>query len=437
MGRVQVLAIAVCTTINVVDGFDVLASAVTAFGIGGQWALQASEFGVLFSSGLAGMTAGALLLSPAADLWGRRTTVLLCLCITASGMLAAAGAVTFWGLILARVATGIGVGAMLPAINTVVAECASDRRRDLAVCVQAAGFPLGGVLGGVAVYLASDSNWRWVYLAGSGLSIFLILVVLRWLPESVDFLLVRQPPGALAKVNDLLGRLDLPLIACLPAKPAKPNAARSSAIRDLGLGPRAFTICAAYFLLMFSFYFLASWTPKLLADYGFSTRAGVSGSVFMSLGGVVGDLAFAVLTLVCPAQRLGQLFLVSCFLAVTLLATLPLQLGALVPVAFLIGFLLFGSIASLYAIVPQLFPTRVRAGGTGLALGMGRIGATAGPYVGGLLIAHSWNRTSYLLVMSMPLIACSALVKLLGKDLRRGEVDVHSVAVSDRSSMGS
>lgn len=418
MTRVQVLAITVCTVINMVDGFDILASAFTAFAIGREWTLHATDFGVLFSSGLAGMTVGALLLSPLADFWGRRKTVLLCITITSGGMLLSALAPTFWSLVAARAATGIGVGAMMATINTIVAEYSNDRRRDLAVCVQAAGFPLGGAVGGLGVYFASDVSWRWVYAAGGTFSALLIVAVVTWLPESLDFLLARRPRHALKRVNELLGWLALPPMDRLPVAPV--GILKLVAVeRWSGIGLNGVLICASFFLSMFSFYFLTNWMPKLLSDYGFSARVGVSGSVFLSLGGVIGDLAFAALTLRWAAHRLGPAFMIGCFLAVVLFTILPLQLGSLIPISFVIGILLFGSIASLYAIVPQLYPAAVRTSGTGLALGMGRIGATAGPYVGGLLIAASWNRTAYILMMSVPLVACAAMIRSVSRHLIR------------------
>jgi len=84
------------------------------------------------------------------------------------------------------------------------------------------------------------------------------------------------------------------------------------------------------------------------------------------------------------------------------------------------GFLLYGSMASLYAAVPGVFPAAVRASGTGLALGIGRIGATVGPYVGGLMVAAAWSRPAYLTAMSAPLLVCAGALALLSGGWRPG-----------------
>lgn len=419
MGHAQVLAVAICVLVNMMDGFDILASGFTAPAIGAAWRLSHAQLGLFLSSGLAGMTIGALFLSPLADIWGRRRTILAGLGLVGAGMLASMAAPDLYVLLGARVITGAGVAAIMATINTVAAEYASDRRRDLVVCLQATGFPLGGALGAFGVYAAAEANWRTVFAAGAAIAAVLIPLVAFGLPESYDFLLAAQPAGALERLNRLSRRMGLPQLATLPPKLSAGVGARlherlRAPARELA-SPGTGLICASFFLLMFAFYFLTSWTPKLLTDFGFSARLGVSGAAFMNLGGVAGDLVFVALMLRRPARKIGPLFLLGAFLATAAIAFAPLRLDTLLPLTFILGFLLFGGMASLYAVVPSVFSANLRASGTGLALGVGRMGATLGPYVGGLLISLAWSRPQYLLVMASPLIVCVVTLLLLMK----------------------
>lgn len=415
MSSLQVFAVALCTVINAVDGFDILAIAFTAPGIARDWGLHPTQLGLLFSAGLAGMTLGALALSPLADYWGRRRTVLLSLTLITVGMLGSAVAPGLGWLIAARAITGAGVGAMMPTINTVVAEFANDRRRDLSVCLQGAGFPLGGALGGIGVYFLADVSWRWVFAAGGAFSLLLIVPVLLWMPESMDFLIARRPPRALERLNALLRRIGLTAIDSLPESPSRERGRIPQLVRLRSLQLDGLLICSSFFLLMFTFYFLTNWTPKLLTGYGLSVRVGISGAVLMNLGGFIGDLVFAALMIRWPASRVGPIFMALCFLTVAAFAFLPMRIELLAPVALLMGFLLFGSMLSLYAMVPTIFPALVRTTGTGIALGVGRIGATIGPYVGGVLIGMEWDRPSYLLAMAAPLLLCAVLTRSLSQ----------------------
>jgi predicted MFS family arabinose efflux permease len=285
----------------------------------------------------------------------------------------------------------------MPTINTITAE-SGFRRRDLAVSIQGAGFPIGGFLGGGVMLAIPSANWRWIYFAGAGLSVLLLLSVAVWRPRA------RKSASDPADVR---------------------ARRRMGSLMDVRIGLRSGLICSCFFLLMFTFYFLTNWTPTLLTRLGLSAKIGVSGSILMNAGGILGDIAFTLLLLRWSAARVGVAFLTLCFGTVVLFAYVPLILVAILPVALLMGFLLFGSMLSLYAVVPLVYPGHARAGGTGFALGIGRIGATVGPYVGGLLIGAGWARDMFLLTMAVPLIACAVLLQVLA---RRLDNDQSSIA---------
>jgi len=391
------LAIALCTVINMIDGFDILAISFTAPAIGREWHLGPEVVGLLFSAGLAGMTLGALFLSPFADWKGRKSTLVWALGLVAVAMTCSALSIGIATLIVARLATGAGVGAIMPTINTITAESGFSRR-DVAVSIQGAGFPLGGFLGGVITLAIPTANWRWIYFAGAGLSVLLLLAVAISLPR------VRK--SAADSTDDRA-----PILTEINLR------RRVGSLIDARVGRSSGLICFCFFLLMFTFYFLTNWTPTLLTRLGLSAKIGVSGSILMNAGGILGDVAFTLLLLRWSASRVGVAFLALCFGTVVLFAYVPLILVAILPVALLMGFLLFGSMLSLYAVVPLVYPGHARAGGTGFALGIGRIGATVGPYVGGLLIGAGWTRDMFLLTMAVPLIACAVLLQVLARRL--------------------
>jgi hypothetical protein len=63
MSGFQILVIAICFLINMLDGFDVLVMAFTAHSISEEWLLDGKSLGILFSSGLIGMAIGAMFLA--------------------------------------------------------------------------------------------------------------------------------------------------------------------------------------------------------------------------------------------------------------------------------------------------------------------------------------------------------------------------------------
>ena len=226
MRPVQVLAVTICVVINMIDGFDVLVMAFTASSIAAEWSLQPQSVGILLSSGLFGMAAGSLFLAPIADKIGRRNTILVCLIIISGGMLASAFTWSMSSLASARVVTGIGIGGMLASITTITAEYSSHKRQGFAISMVQSGYPVGATIGGtIAAFLIVAYGWRSVYVFGAACTVVMIPLVLRYLPESLEYLIERKPRNALEKVNQLLDKLGMDQIAVLPASQRTGDAA--------------------------------------------------------------------------------------------------------------------------------------------------------------------------------------------------------------------
>uniref|UniRef100_UPI00356898B9 MFS transporter n=1 Tax=Immundisolibacter sp. TaxID=1934948 RepID=UPI00356898B9 len=77
VSALQWRVIGLCWLVNALDGFDLLAISFAAPAIASAWQLDPQTLGLVFSSGLLGMTAGSLVLGPAADRIGRRRMILL------------------------------------------------------------------------------------------------------------------------------------------------------------------------------------------------------------------------------------------------------------------------------------------------------------------------------------------------------------------------
>ena len=74
-------------------------------------------------------------------------------------------------------------------------------------------------------------------------------------------------------------------------------------------------IWSSFFLLMFSFYFALSWTPKLLVPAGLSAQQGITGGVLLNIGGIVGGSLFGLL-----AARINLGWLTSACMLLTAVA---------------------------------------------------------------------------------------------------------------------
>ena len=107
--------------------------------------------------------------------------ILLCLVIMTIGMYLAAIAGNIVELSVYRLATGLGIGGMLAAINAMTAEFANAKYRHMAVIIMAGGYPLGAVLGGAVVSeLLISFDWRIVFYFGAAVTAFFEKFVFRF-----------------------------------------------------------------------------------------------------------------------------------------------------------------------------------------------------------------------------------------------------------------
>jgi len=407
MQPAQLLAVSICLVINFLDGFDVLAIAFAAPQIALDWSVNSKDLGVIFSAGLAGMVVGALLLSPLADRFGRRRLILACLCVVSAGMLTAAISSNVAQLIAARLVTGLGVGGMLSSLTTMVAEYSNDRHRKLAISILQSGYPVGAIIAGIAsAYLLREFGWRSIFVAGGCMSLLMIPLVLWRLPESIAFLMARQPPRALEQLNSILIRLGQVSLSAMPDNENRSvEHGSTQEIFSAAFRGRTFAIWIAFVALMSAFYFVTNWTPKILIDAGLSTDAGISGGVLIAAGGVVGGLALGWISVRTSVYKVAAFYMLVAMVAMGVFGFLDFELSTMLPVAFLIGFFLAGSIIGLYSLVPDLYPSRIRNTGIGWALGIGRLGAVIGPFAAGALINAGWERSEYFLALSLPIVA--------------------------------
>jgi benzoate transport len=412
MGLFQMFVIVICTAINMVDGFDVLAISFTAPVIAKEWGVEPVALGVLFSAGLFGMCTGSLFLSPFADVWGRRAIVNLCIVVISAGMFASAVSSGVWELAAYRFLTGLGVGGMLSSGNTLLSEYSSDRWRDLSISAMVSGYSIGAVIGGsIAAFLIVEFGWRSAFLFGGACSAALLPLCLLYLPESIDYIVASRPANALSRINAIMRRLKRPEIDTLPAVPRGETTRAVVGVFEPRFLKGTVLICLSFFMLMLTFYFLLNWIPKNMVDLGFTVQDGIFASVLINLGGIAGGFAFGYVASRIPARTLAPYLFVALFVSIVVLASLSQNLSLLFAVSAVFGFFLIGCMASLYATVPLIYPARVRNTGTGLAIGVGRMGAVVGPYLGGLLIAAGWERLAYYSVLALPVLVSAIAVR--------------------------
>lgn len=422
MSRYQWFVILICIFLNVIDGFDVMVMAFTAPSVSAEWALSGAQIGILLSAGLFGMAAGSIFLAPLADKIGRRFLILICLIIAGLSMSACGIVQNHTMLAALRFITGIGVGGILASSNVLASEYANARWRSLAVSLMSTGYGIGATLGGVLTFvLIEHLGWRSVFLAGGITTLIMFAFALWLLPESLDYLLAKKPVRALENTNLILQRMQLKHLQTLPQY-MQVEQHKSSDVAKLFRGHQGFqTLCLwfAFFLVMFGFYFVMSWTPKILIAMGMSRDQGVSTGILISIGGIFGAAIIGLLASRIKIFHALSLFLGLTALCIFLFVAVSSQVSIALMVGLLLGTLINGCVAGLYSISPTIYEADIRSRGVGYAIGFGRIGAILSPTIAGLFLDQGMTPQHLYAYYGIVFILAIFLILILGKAVSR------------------
>ena len=397
--------VAICVLVNMIDGYDILALAQAGSALKRDWGLSDAELGALLSMNLVGMAIGALSVSPVADQWGRRPAILTCLILMSIGMAVSAVSGGFIEMAAGRLITGIGIGGMTSTVGMIALEYASFKRREFAASAVASAYPVGTIIGAyVAIAVLDAHGWRGIFWVGAGLSAVLFPIAFAKLPESLDYLLSRQPKNALAKTNRMLKRMDIPAIAVLPPKPEGSKDAVLAEIAQPFHVRELLKLFLAHALNMFAWYFIINWGPPLVSEALGSDEMGARYSAWVSYGGIAGGLTAGFL---CGVVGVRKMMWVTMLSLAGLIALFGLFVGnqqALWIIAPLVGAALFGSATANWLTIAYAFPPQLRATGLGFATTAGRVGSIFGPIVGGALLDQGLTVAAVCLAMAAPAV---------------------------------
>lgn len=422
MSALQIVAVGLTIGLNALDGFDVMSISFASPGIAAEWGIERGALGIVLSMELLGMAIGSLFLGGLADRIGRRPTILGCLVLMAVGMYMASTATGVVNLSLWRVFTGLGIGGVLAAINAVAAEFSNAKNRNLNISLMAMGYPLGAVFGGlVAAQLLKGGDWRPVFHFGAIVTAVFIPLVWFFVPESVAWLATKQPTNALTKINAALRRMGHAAIAALP-QVGEDSSGRKTAgetIFSANMIRTTLLVGVAYFCHITTFYYIIKWVPKIVVDMGFAASAAAGVLVWANVGGAIGGAVVGLLTHKLNLRVITTVVLVGSTVMVNVFGRGYADLATLSMVCACAGFFTNGAINGLYATFAQVFPSHMRASGTGFAIGTGRGGSVLAPIIAGFLFqaGNSLSLVSlFLSVGSLFAIVALWLVRMPGKD---------------------
>ncbi|MFD7921301.1 MFS transporter [Streptomyces sp. NPDC059740] len=452
--------VAVLTVALVVDTMKPASLGFTVPGMREEYGLTAGEAALLPLVAIGGTVAGSLLWGWLADRYGRRSTVLLSalmyLATAICGFMPSFG----WNLVMCAL-MGMAAGGMLPTVYALMSESVPARRRGWIVVAQSGFSAAAGYLvaSGCSTLLVPDYSWRALWLLG--LPTGLLLVVLRrWIPESPRFLIetgqhaeaarvmarygiraVAGPPGGTAETGPgsgepaagATGGREAPPTGGPGPVPGRPDDfagadARTAAGPDAGTHRfrKLFSVpyrLRTWVVLLFGLSWgIVNWgfltfLPTFLASAGTTTRA--STLLFLSSAVAIPATALAAALYARWSSRKAMcLYAGATALVLVGYAVLrperPGHGGALVVLTALLLTASGGMVALLAPYATEVYPTALRATGSGVAAA----GSKAGGLFGPLLLSSAPRLEGLALVSAVPLVAAGLVLWRYGVETR-------------------
>ncbi|RLK49231.1 MFS transporter [Microbacterium telephonicum] len=355
-----------------------------------QWSLTTEQAGWIASAGFLGMAIGASVGGLLADRLGRRRVFALTLLVygLATGASALVGGLVV--LLVLRFFVGLGLGAELPVASTYVSEIVPARIRGRLIVVLEAFWAVGwtaAALIGFFVIPAGPDGWRWAFLIGAIPAAYAIAV--RWgLPESPRWLARQGHRGRAEEVVTMLeaspavGRSAGIRVAC-DAEPPRTATAERTTARIARLWAPEFalrTLCLwlVWFCVNFAYYGAFIWIPTLLFSQGFDLVRSFGFTLVITLAQLPGYAVAAWLIEVWGRRGTLAVFLVGSAVSAVLFGTATGETTILAS-GMALSFFNLGAWGALYAVTPEMYPTSLRATGSGWAAGVGRIASIIAP----------------------------------------------------------
>jgi putative MFS transporter len=410
------------------DAFNALSLAFALPTLIRLWHISPKQSGLLISASYVGQLAGALVFSALAEKVGRIRGTTASIAIMSIMSFGCAMAGNFSTLLACRLVQGIGVGGEMPVAATYINELSRAHGRGRFFLLYEMIFPLGLMATGqIGAWLVPAHGWNAIFLLG-GIPGLLITFLVARLPESPRWLISK---GRLREAEAIVKQIEASTGRRVPAGATFTTASTPSLTQRgrwselLSNIYRGRTVIA--WILWASAFFIANslnnWMPSLYNTvYHLSLRQSLRAASMTNVAqvAVLFVCAFSI-------DRIGRRnWTVAAFVVgggmLALLGMIGAQKVLSVMILGTLGYGIIGSInAVLYLYTPEIYPTRMRAIGTGLATSWLRIASAVGPALVGFMVDAKGIHSVFLMFAGISVVGAFAATCMVETSDRRLE----------------
>jgi len=374
-----------------IDGYDIGAIAFAAPHLVKDWGVSPHSLGPVFSASLIGILFGSALFGFIGDRYGRKAALIWSNLLFGVFTYAAAHATNLDQMFWLRLIAGLGIGGVIPNIVAINAESAPRKHRATMAIIAVGLVPIGGaVAGALSAILVPTYGWPILFQIGGIVPVIIGLAGFLGLPESIKYMTLHESQrGQMEKlIRDISPGFKVPPNArfVLEDEQQQFSGFNPAYLFRQGLEVITPLTWLLFALNLMGFFFLLSWTPTLMSAAKLPPATGALAGTAMQVGGTVGSL------LLCGwLQRQRFLGIAIMFvIAVPVVGSIGFagltSQAAVLIATFLAGFFVLGIQSGINVVGAMIYPTSLRANGSGWQLGLGRIGSIVGPMVGALVV---------------------------------------------------
>lgn len=394
-----------------------------------EWGLSPDQMGWIGSVGLVGMALGAVISGTVADRIGRKKvfTITVLMYAIATGMCALAW--NYEALLFFRFLVGFGLGGELPVAATLMSEYAPTKLRGRFIVLLESFWGLGWLAAACIAYLLiPEFGWKMAFLIGSLPALYVFLIRLH-MPESVRYLISQKK---IEEAKEIILSLEKKLhVDSQPFANELSPAEQGTAETD-NAGPgalwsgkyikRTIMLWLAWFGIVFSYYGIFMWLPSIVFQQGFAVVKTFEYVLIMTLAQLPGYYCAAWLV-----DVIGRKYTLSIFLLMSGVASYFFGNAASSETLLIWGatmsFFNLGAWGVIYTYTPELYPTSMRALGSGWAAGFGRIGGMIAPALVGIMIGHQLGIDKVFMMFAGVFIIVSGVVLAMGTETRQKQLE--------------
>ncbi|WP_431207769.1 MFS transporter [Burkholderia cepacia] len=418
LGKLHGVVLFWCALIIVFDGYDLAVAGIALPAIMNEMGVNPAQAGFMVSSALFGMMFGNIVFGTVAERIGRRRAIAACLTLFSVFTAAAGLAPTPVLFGVARFLAGIGIGGVMPNVIAHMTEYAPRRVRNTLVTLMFSGYSVGGMLAAVMGKGMIDAHgWQSVFVA-AGAPVLLVPLLMKWMPESLPFLIRHGRTDELARIAQRLDPAYRPQPGDCYVVPRADHAGNAPVrqLFDDGRGFSTVMFWIACFMCLFMVYALSSWLTRLMAGAGYSLGSALTFVLVLNAGAMAGAIGGGWLADRLPIKTV----LVSMYLLAAVSITLlgyPMPTALLFVLVGLAGASTIGTQIVNCAYAGQFYPMAIRSTGIGWTLGVGRSGAILAPIVIGVLVGIDLPLAQNFMAIGLPALVAAVAVGLI--DQRR------------------